>query len=780
MSSSDNKQKTPGEISTHSQANPPVQHTPETGTNTNTTNHNNEVNDKNSGDDSKKSTLITTTNEDGRCFTCPDFLRKQWCTNEADPDQEGSIRSKNDNSRVRMQHRLKKLKNQIKQIEDNVNELANFPKTKAYTELVDHLANLRRIVEKESPEKSEASPSTKASVRRIAEINKDIMKITKHLSSPETMSKKLSLSAHLQPGTASSGSSAVHESVNVYQSTSFSSSSFHKEIRDIFDGLEREKKFILSCFTVFPENAVVKRRIFVFWGVGEGILDPEPVPPEEIVDKILGEFQEKGLIEPAMRKRKMQFKSFKMHPLVRSAVISISKEEKFFDYDDKGNVLPQRYWTSRPVSKGDQAELEVNVSFPRGNRMCLLKAEELDQEQEQLLKKIPSIQKESQPASTSNSATTTSNAGGTDLEKLVTLFNVNEPFPDLELAWLMKKVKNAEQIKEPSAMDWLSKMKDAQVVCLGSWPGSVKPHIEVESIEFLEGLKNSKGLRFLSLQGVSRIKELPGFIGNHSSLVILDLKECHNLEELSKEIGKLTKLRYLDLSDCYLLARLPKELSALVQLRVLKGFVISNPRRKGSATLEDLKNLKNLRKLTINANSKDFPTDDDLTALQNIGGGGVLRNLTIAWGATLADQQGEAQNGGNASCWQMFKSDPKQATKQHNPKTVTGNLPNQLEKLDLQCFPKSTATWLTPDSLQNLYKLYIRGGNLATLDRSKWLKVQALRLKYLRELKMNWRELNYSFPALEYLEKVKCPGITLCPCDEHGVWMKNPDQVEQK
>ena len=203
----------------------------------------------------------------------------------------------------------------------------------------------------------------------------------------------------------------------------------------------------------------------------------------------------------------------------------------------------------------------MNVSFPRCKRMCLLKVEEEDQElkqKQQLLEKKPSLPKESQSTSSSNSE-------GTDLEKIVTLFNVNEPFPDLELAWLMKKKdKNAEQIKEPSAKDWLLKMKHAKVVCLGSWPGSVKPHIEVESIEFLEGLKNSTGLRFLSLQGVSNITELPEFIGNHSNLVILDLNECHNLEVLPKETGKLTNLRYLDLSDCYLLARLPKELSALV------------------------------------------------------------------------------------------------------------------------------------------------------------------------------------------------------------------------
>ena len=71
------------------------------------------------------------------------------------------------------------------------------------------------------------------------------------------------------------------------------------------------------------------------------------------------------------------------------------------------------------------------------------------------------------------------------MEKVVTLFNINEPFPDLQLAGLTKlKDENAGQMKEPSAADWLSKMKSAKVVCLGSWPGSAKSHIEVQSREF--------------------------------------------------------------------------------------------------------------------------------------------------------------------------------------------------------------------------------------------------------------------------------------------------------
>ena len=97
-------------------------------------------------------------------------------------------------------------------------------------------------------------------------------------------------------------------------------------------------------------------------------------------------------------------------------------------------------------------------------------------------------------------------------------------------------------MKEPRAVDWLSKMKDAWVICLGSWPGSTRSHIEVKSIEFLEGLANSKDLRFLSLQGVSRINKLPESIGNHRNLMILDLKECYNLEVLSGEIAKLMNL----------------------------------------------------------------------------------------------------------------------------------------------------------------------------------------------------------------------------------------------
>ncbi|KAK7813431.1 hypothetical protein CFP56_005260 [Quercus suber] len=110
--------------------------------------------------------------------------------------------------------------------------------------------------------------------------------------------------------------------------------------------------------------------------------------PEKMVDKILEEFQEKDLIKPAIQKRKPQVKSYKMHPLVRSAVAEHGSQRGgaqnariLFDYDSNVN------------------------------------------EQDQLLNRI-----EKSPCLILEA----------DLERLVTIFNVSEPFLDLELAYLVK------------------------------------------------------------------------------------------------------------------------------------------------------------------------------------------------------------------------------------------------------------------------------------------------------------------------------------------------------
>jgi hypothetical protein len=101
--------------------------------------------------------------------------------------------------------------------------------------------------------------------------------------------------------------------------------------------------------------------------------------------------------------------------------------------------------------------------------------------------------------------------------------------------------------------------------------------------------------------------------------------------------------------------------------------------------------------------------------------------------------------------------------------------------LELECFPETKPpSWLNPKDLKNLKKLSIKGGKLSRIgDESritedKW-DVEILRLKYLHEFKVEWRDLQTLFPKMTLLEKYKCPKIAFCPTDGNGVWTSSPN-----
>ncbi|XP_075658686.1 uncharacterized protein LOC142628482 [Castanea sativa] len=577
---------------------------------------------------------------------------------------------------------LKKIQNNLDQIKDSFIQLNKFGECELAKQLKTCLSDLDDSLKPE-----EKKTTGNANAPSFSEINRELMKLKYQIPSLRKMSRTSSR-AQSQASSGSNVGGSVQVLPKLHKSEEFKVSSFYKEIEEIFDGLDENKNKFLSCFAVLTEHAVVKRTLLTYLGLGQGILSESDSTPEQIVDKILGEFKDKGLIEPATKKQKYEVRSYKMDPLVRSAVIRIYQEKKMFEFDSDGNVIENCAQATAFLVKGN---------------------------------KKPSEKSRTQ-------------------EKLVTLFNLNDPSPDVKLNSLAKDV------------DWLSKMKKVEVLYLGRWQKSAGYHIEAKSTEFLKELTTMEELKFLSLQGISRINKLPSSIGMLKKLVVLDLKDCNNLEELPEEISKLKKLRYLDISHCYVIGNMPKKLSSLSQLQVLKGFVIGDPQSKILGTLEDLKGLKKLKKLTIIATRKDFPTPEDLDAFLELE---ALQKLTIAWSvqpktAEYPEKGRESSKHGKATALSVLKLD-------------------KLEKLDLQCFPYSTPTWLRPGDLPKLEKLYIRGGNFTTLEKVKW-KVKALRLKYLSGMKTNWRELKELFPDLAYLERVKCPGITLCPCDENGVW----------
>ncbi|KAF5728631.1 disease resistance RPP13-like protein 4 [Tripterygium wilfordii] len=587
-----------------------------------------------------------------------------------------------------------------------------------------------------------------------------IMKLKLQIPSPHKLSAASSVGIrNVETGSWLVARNEIDELLKLHMNEKFKGTAVFKDFQESYMSLEIDLKLCLLCFAVFPENAVVKRRLLMYWWVGEGLVDPgigEDNAAEKITDGTLKKFLEKGFIEPVLEKYKLV--GFRMHPLIRYAVIFLAEKVGFFNFDSRGN--PTANFLSELLSC---------------YRACLMKTEEGSSRQ--VLVNNPDLYP----------------------EKLQSLFNVNDPFPDFKF-------------------EWFSRLRNVHVLHLGRWQSSDEHHIEVEDTEFLNGLKNMKHLKYLSLQGISRINELPDSIRKLANLRILDLNACHNLDLIPDEISFLKKLTHLDFSECYLLDYMPKGLASLSELKVLKGFVISDVKFRSSCTLEDLSALANLKKLSIHTNKREFPTEDELNALHRMA---TLKKLTVAWGGKSIQaisgknskqgrSSGQTREERNLQTNNSVRGKPAEAAsvepniRANNPQQDNGaarqvpiqsaakkltrtiafkrgrsmgrELPPQLEKLDLQCFPGTESpSWLMPGKLKSLKKLYIRGGNMRNLSQAQvtddtW-NVKILRLKFLPELRMEWRELNRSFPDMIYLEKVRCPRVTFFPCNESGVWL---------
>ncbi|KAM5577080.1 disease resistance RPP13-like protein 4 [Rosa sericea] len=290
---------------------------------------------------------------------------------------------------------------------------------------------------------------------------------------------------------------------------------------------------------------------------------------------------------------------------------------------------------------------------------------------------------------------------GAESDTLLTLFNVNARYLDLE----QKR---------------LEELKKVEVLQLGRWQNSPTHHIEVEHRRFvgssaegvLNGLGAQKYLKYLSLRGISRITQLPDSILNLISLEILDLRACHDLERLPSDISSLKKLTHLDVSECFLLEGMPKGLQKLASLQVLKGFLIGTL-KKTPCRLGELAKLKNLRRLSIHMGNEAVVQEKEFTKLEGVSS---LRHLKISWGVLSSN----------------FKKD----IDKESEKLL---FPPNLEKLDLQGFPiRNLPDGLKPSKLPKLKKLYIMGGELASLSHGetneRW-KVEILRLHFLKNLK---------------------------------------------
>ncbi|XP_049342619.1 disease resistance RPP13-like protein 4 [Solanum verrucosum] len=505
-----------------------------------------------------------------------------------------------------------------------------------------------------------------------------------------------------------------------YKKDLFKNNVIFKEFKESFNLLDSQHKQCLLCFALFPKDATIKKRIVMYWWIGEGFI-PSDVNAKAETESVLNQLILRNFIHPVYDKCPFKKKahSCKLQPLAHAAVTMLAESENFIDFDDKGDPIREH---------------------TRSLRSCLVPRKDNKLENE-----------ESNGKNNSNSQTTSSYKPMAHV-----VFNLNEAFLRLK-------------------REWFTEMKHVSILYLGGWDSTSKKHIEVEEPKDLEGLANIKYVKFLSLQGISGITEIPESISKLWNLNVLDLRACHSLEVIPRGIGSLHNLTHLDLSECYLLSSMPKGLGALTNLVVLKGFEVQDSTDKlHSCTLDDLSAMKNLSKLSIHTEIVDFPRRSELSVLKKFK---QLRILTIEWGGNLLRNPDPSTASNVPKPEGIARKLPTGKKADENVSHPTGFLP-KLEKLDLKCYPRrSAATWLKPDNLPKLSELYIRGGELRDLgqfefgtDPEPWNNVETLRLKYLTEMEMDWTEFRELFPKVECLEKVKCPKLTMFPCNAHGVW----------
>lgn len=454
--------------------------------------------------------------------------------------------------------------------------------------------------------------------------------------------------------------------------------------------LDLQLKLCLLCFSIFPENSIISKRAMIYWWIGEGLVEATRSQTAEDIGKdCFQRLINAEMIEPVRHKRNCSVNQCKLHPWIRRMLITVARQERFFEFDSDGNATQDFSVTHRACLVGEHIRV-IETASPRN---------------------------QSNP------------------DHLLTIFNVSEQYIQFEKNWFLE-------------------LRKIEVLHLGRWHNLYRHHIEVDSTEYLDGLQSFKQLKYLCLRGISRVTELPASIGALSGLKILDLHACHNLERLTESITSLQMLTHLDVSECYLLEGMPRGIGLLTELQVLKGFVIGGSTGNYNCRVAELVRLDKLKKLSIYIGNKVVVTEDELNEVENIK---ALRVLTITW-AVLLLKKGIGQQDSAATSLLTSLS-----------------LPPHLEKLDLRCFPgENMPVWLSPSRLLRLRRLYFTGGMLRTFgekNMSELWNIEALRLKFLNDLVLEWTQVHLMFPKLTFLEVFRCSNIKSFPCDKYGVWM---------
>ncbi|KAJ0081411.1 hypothetical protein Patl1_09765 [Pistacia atlantica] len=274
--------------------------------------------------------------------------------------------------------------------------------------------------------------------------------------------------------------------------------------------------------------------------------------------------------------------------------------------------------------------------------------------------------------------------------------------------------RNLEFLKSLRALDFsYNKLDTVEVEKLWGWISSLKR------------------LGYLNLSGVAGLKEVPSSIQKLRNLQLLVLTECNNLIRVHQSITNLKRLVVLDLGSCRH-QFLPRGLERLSNLRELSGFRLASQANTQSCKLLELEKLVQLRVLRINVNSESEISENEYEVLSH------LKNLLVF--------SIDAEDCKDKKIFEMLD--------RLSPSPRLQEL--YLRRYRHELMPE----WFNPEQLSTLQYLCIENGDLANIkmnpefevgSSSAW-NIEGLCLKFLPNLKEDWKNLELNMPQLRYVE----------------------------
>ncbi|CAL5408681.1 unnamed protein product [Camellia sinensis] len=334
----------------------------------------------------------------------------------------------------------------------------------------------------------------------------------------------------------------------LHKDPKFEQNAVFQQFEVSFLGLPFTLRDCLLCFLRFPDMVSIKKKIIIYWWIGEGFLPPNPEDQktkdeialgkmeEDFGNEILGELIAKDFIEPIYQNCSLFTNNYRMLPFIRSALTIMAER---FGFSPVYTLAP-----------------DIRTFAQCNEYTCLL------------------------------------NVGAAIIDGGPKLFSKMNHFKILYLGRWQRSVMHHIEVADAKILHGLKNMNQLRFLSLRGIS------LITELPQFISRLTS---LKILDLKACHNLELVPNRIGLLKNLTHLDMSECYLLEHMPKGIGSLSQLQVLkgfiigdstDEKSCTVddLTKLTKLRKLSICMSITTEF--STSKQLGLGNLETLQKLK--------------------------------------------------------------------------------------------------------------------------------------------------------------------------------------------